>query len=305
MDHSDEGFWCDHCDGFTYYSGTQHHRFTLILEEKGQAVTPVPSVPIKLKKQLSPLRYPGGKSKFIPVLYHKLQEGKYKTLVSPYTGGGSAELALLEAGVIDKLILNDKDVGIYALFWVIKHMPEELVKRIRSCKPTHRMYFDAQQVVKADYVGCTLIEAAWITLLVNRLAFSGIYYANPLGGRHGAKEELLSRWNPEQLCSRIETIHHLADRYEILNQDACELIEEEYWRPTTTIFIDPPYVAKGKSLYRHYYDESEHYRLQLLLDSLHSGTPGADIILTYDNAPLIERIYQYPSIEKLCRVYSI
>lgn len=185
-------------------------------------------------------------------------------------------------------------------------MPDQLITRINNCRPTHRKFFEAQQIVKADYSGCTLIEAAWYTLLVNRLAYSGIYNANPLGGRHGTRLDLISRWNPEQLCNRIEVLHALADRFEIYNQDARELIEEEYWRPDTTIFIDPPYVVQGKKLYRHYYDENEHYQLQHLLDSLHHGMPGADIIVTYDDAPLIESIYQYPtSIEKVSRMYSI
>lgn len=306
IDRSHEGFWCDHCDGFTYYDGFQHHLFTLILEEKGQKSKPMPRVPVRLKKQLSLLRYPGGKSKFIPIIYSKLQEGKSKTLVSPYTGGGSVEFSLLEAGVVNRLILNDKDVGIYALYWVVKHMPEDLIARIVNCRPSHQEFFRAQEIVKADYAGCTLLEAAWFTLLLNRLAYSGIYSANPLGGRNGRRRELLSRWNPERLCRRIETLHALSNRYEIYNLDACELIEQEYWRPETTIFIDPPYVGQGRNLYRHYYDEEEHYDLQILLDSLHQGMPGADIILTYDNDPLIERIYQFPTaVEKVSRVYSV
>lgn len=306
FDRSKEGFWCDHCDGFTYYDGIQRHRFTLILEEKGIEPTPLPEISIRLKKQLSLLRYPGGKSKFIPYIYSRLQEGRTRTLVSPYTGGGSVEFSLLEAGVIERLILNDMDVGIYALYWIVKHMPEMLIEQIRSCKPTHDLFYKAQGIVKADYVGCTLIEAAWYTVLLNRLVYSGIYDANPLGGRSGSRRELISRWNPERLCKRIEVLHALGDRFEVHNMDACELIEEEYWSSDTTIFIDPPYVAKGKNLYRHFYNEEEHLRLQGLLDSLHQGMPGADIILTYDNDPLIERIYQYPtSFEKVSRKYSI
>lgn len=306
VDHSHEGFWCDSCDGFTYFNGVQKHRFTLILENGTSGkMKPIPSVPVKLKKQLSVLRYPGGKSKFVSFLYSKLQESKTKTLVSPYTGGGSAELSLLQAGVVEHLILNDLDVGIYSLFWVIKHIPDDLMDRVRSYGPTHQSFFDAQRIVKSDYYGCTLAEAAWYTLVVNRLAYSGIYKANPLGGKEGSTKELTARWNPKELCRRIEVIHGLSDRYEVYNQDALELIEEEYWSPETTIFIDPPYVAKGKQLYRCYYDKTAHYDLQMLLDSLHQGMPGADIILTYDADPLIERIYSYPTIEKVSRNYSV
>ncbi|MFC5402284.1 DNA adenine methylase [Cohnella soli] len=307
VDRSEEGFWCDYCDGFTYYSGVQQHRFTLILENGTDGKKQLaPAVPIKFKKQMSVLRWPGGKSKFIPYIYSKLQENKTKRLVSPYTGGGSAELALLQAGVVDQLVLNDLDVGIYALYWVMKNMPDDLIERIRSCRPSRQLYFNARRIIKSDYAGCSLPDAAWYTLIVNRLAYSGIYKANPLGGKKGSREDLMSRWNPDKLCQRVEQIHALSDRYEIYNQDALELIESEYWQQGTSIFIDPPFVAKGKQLYRCYYDEGDHYDLQMLLDSLHQGMPGADIILTYDADPLIERIYRYPTeIEKISRVYSV
>jgi len=97
----------------------------------------------------------------------------------------------------------------------------------------------------------------------------------------------------------------MCDRITVSNLDACELIEEEYWRPKTTLFIDPPYFKKGKQLYRCFYDEKQHLQLNELLESLHHGMPGADIILTYDNDPFIENIYWYPTIEKISRIYSI
>jgi DNA adenine methylase len=143
-------------------------------------------------------------------------------------------------------------------------------------------------------------------LLVNRLAYSGIYKANPLGGRSGTKQCLLSRWNPDDLCKRIRLIHEMSDRISILNKDACELIEEAYWQgPTTTLYIDPPYFQKGKQLYRCYYDREQHIELNVLLDSLHHGMPGSDILLCYDNDPFIREIYMYPDIEKFNRVYSV
>ena len=306
IDKFQRGWWCSHCDGFSYLTEPEtRHRFTLLLEDRQKKNTTAPDVRVSLKKQMSVLRYPGGKSKFIPYLYSKLQATKTKKLVSAYAGSASAELAFLEAGVVKELVLNDKDVGIYSLFWTIQHAPHELIYRIRQMPPSHREFFRAQAIIKADYEGCTVVDAAWYTLLVNRLAYSGIYRANPLGGRKGSKGELLSRWNPDELCRRINRIHELSDHMTVLNSDACELIEESYWNDETTIFLDPPYVKKGKQLYRCYYNEDEHIRLNELLDSLHQGMPGADIILCYDNDPLIQRIYQYPTIEVVGRIYSV
>lgn len=306
VDSYKKGFWCSACDGYNYFS-TPHepHRFTLILEDKSSNNAPMPKPKIKLNKRLSPLRYPGGKSKLADYILSKIQLKASKTLVSPYAGGASAELALLEAGVIEHLILNDLDFGIYSLFWTIQNEPFVLIDRINNISPTHKEFFLSQELIRSDYKGCTIFEAAWATLLVNRLAYSGIYRANPLGGRNGNKKGLLSRWNPNNLIKRIEKVHAISDRYTILNLDACELIEKMYWKPHTTILIDPPYVQQGKQLYRCFYQKEDHLKLNFLLESLYQGFPGADIILCYDNDPLIQDNYILPAVEKVSRVYSI
>ncbi|MGG3471616.1 DNA adenine methylase [Neobacillus pocheonensis] len=300
------GFWCSCCDGYTYLDpdAANEHRFTLILEDDQGENSLIPKVNVSMNKRASPLRYPGGKSKIIPYIYSLMQSGSTRTLVGAYAGGASVELALLMAGIVDELVLNDLDFGIYALYWTIKHAPYELIHRIRSKAPSHDDFFACQAVLKSDYSSCTIFEAAWAQLLVNRLAYSGIYKANPLGGRAGSKHDLLSRWNPDDLCKRIQRIHNVSERITLFNIDACQLIEEYYWRSQTTIFLDPPYTI-GKQLYRCYYNRDEHIKLNVLLESLYQGMPGADIILCYDKHPLIEEMYMLPTIEYFSRVYSL
>lgn len=248
------GYWCSWCDGYNFFvSEDDNRKYTLIIEDKSVKNTPNTSSPIpsstqhiKLDKRLSPLRYPGGKSKLANFLYSKLQESNKQTLISPYTGGASVEFALLNAGVVDKLVLNDLDFGVYSLFWTIQNAPYELMDRLKLKKPTHKDYFEAQYFIKNDYKGCNVFDAAWAMLVVNRLAYSGIFKANHLGGRYGTQEELLSRWNTKDLIKRIEKIHSMSERFEIYNIDACELIEEFYWGDNV-ILVDPPYVKKGNN----------------------------------------------------------
>jgi DNA adenine methylase len=127
----------------------------------------------------------------------------------------------------------------------------------------------------------------------------------PLGGRNGTQQNLLQRWNPDALIQRITKINNMGDRITVFNTDACKLIEEIYWQPATTILVDPPYYKKGKQLYNCYYENEDHIELSGLLNNLYQGCPGADIILTYDNEEFIERLYCYPNIEKVNRIYSI
>lgn len=302
-----DGFWCPDCDGHTFFDNEKNEarKFTLILEDKSKRHIVHYKSPIKFNKRISPLRYPGGKSKLIDYLYSKVQEFNTDTFVEPYAGGASVGLALLNAGVIKKIVLNDKDYGIYALFSLIKENPYSLINKIKVHVPTHEDYFRCRNVILTNYKNTNLFDAAWSLLIVNRLAYSGICKANPLGGKNGSDESLLTRWNPNELCKRMIDINKMADKITVLNGDACELIEEAYFQPNTTLFVDPPYFKKGKELYNCYYDEEDHKALSILLDTLYLGIPGADIILTYDNDKFIENIYRYPSIEKVSRIYSI
>ncbi|QUH21844.1 DNA adenine methylase [Alkaliphilus sp. B6464] len=307
LDKFGQGFWCNDCDGYTYYSDIDNvkHKFLLILEDKSTENSIYFKAPIPLNKRLSPLRYPGGKSKLIEYLYSKLQKTNIDTFGEAFCGGSSVGLSLLEAGVIKNLILNDLDYGVFSLFSIIKENPDMLIDKIKNYEPTHKDFFKSREIITNNYSNCDLFEAAWALLVVNRLAYSGIYKANPLGGRNGSKKDLLSRWSPNTICKRIEKINLMKDRITVLNMDACELIEEMYWNPFTTIFIDPPYYVKGKDLYYCYFNEEQHVKLNTLLDSLYKGCPGADILLTYDNAKFIEDLYLYPEIEKINRVYTI
>ncbi|MEK5358060.1 DNA adenine methylase [Paenibacillus sp. FSL L8-0709] len=229
---------------------------------------------------------------------------KTDKLVSPYIGGGSVEFALLEAGVFKELVINDYDFGVYSLFELIKRFPEALTLEIKNRALTHEDFKKAREIIKADYVNCDMFEAAWSLIVVNRLAYSGIYKANPLGGIRGTKDQMLSRWNPEDLCNRISKINSLADRFTVQNIDALEFIEEQYWEDKATILIDPPYYKQGKNLYLHYYTEEDHVSLQQLLESLYMGFPCADLLVTYDDVSFIESIYNYPDIKRIKRKFS-
>ncbi|MGE7983735.1 DNA adenine methylase [Solibacillus sp. NPDC093137] len=271
----------------------------LDLHEKVTAIAP-------LKKRLSPLRYPGGKSRMIDYLSTLLRPEKCDTLISPFLGGGAFEISLLEAGVAKKLILNDLDYGIYSLWWTILHMPDTLISRIESFKPTHKAFFQAQQLIKSDYRHLDMLEAAWITLLVNRLAYSGIAKANPLGGKNGDIKSLTSRWNPRTLISRINGIYALADKIEIHCEDAVTFIENHFWEENATLFIDPPYFEKGHALYNLFFTEKDHINLAWTLQTIHDSFPSSDVIVTYDFHDFIDGIYnKVEQREVIGRQYSI
>ena len=298
-----QGFWCPDCDGFTYFDGKADKRsYMVLLENKENTEATKVHPRFKLKKQVSPLRYPGGKSKVLDLLASYLSEEK-KTFVDVYCGGGSVGLSLLLSGVVEHLVMNDLDKGVYAFFHTVLTAPETLIQKIRTVVPDRELFFYYQEMVKKNYEGFPELERAFGFLVVNRLAFSGIWNANPTSN-------LLQRWNPKVLEKRIWNIWEKREQTTLLNEDALKVIEEYYWDESCTLFIDPPYyVAWDKKLYHHCYQEEEHQKLADLLNTLVCGMPAhADILVTYDNHPFIAKLYQeagFANVETISRNYSI
>ena len=74
-----------------------------------------------------------------------------------FAGGASLGLSLLDAGVIQNLVLNDLDDGIYAFWHTVLNDPNYLIKNIYSIIPTHSLYTDYQNRLLDKNVGVQYI----------------------------------------------------------------------------------------------------------------------------------------------------
>ena len=300
-----DGFWCPFCDGHTYLSedANKDRRILLILESK-TGPTPICKPICKLQKRLSPLRYPGGKSKIIDFLSGQFRKRQMYAFVEVFAGGASVGLSLLQAGIIQRLVLNDTDPGVYAFWKALKEEPKELLTRLAGKDPTLDDFRHAQEVLDHPE-GRSLDELAWSELICNRLGYSGITKAGPIGGWNGTQQQLLSRWKASTLSKRIRTIHAMAGRITVTRLDAKELLEQSaYWDQRSTCFIDPPYVDQGGRLYREFFKQEDHKDLAWMINSLYQGFPGTDIIITYDECELVRNLYPYAEIVEIGRNYS-
>ena len=85
-------------------------------------------------KLYTPLRYPGGKARFAPLIAsviadNKLTGGHY---LEPYAGGAGVALSLLVDGIVEHVHINDADPAI-ADFWRAATMySEQLVAMVAS-----------------------------------------------------------------------------------------------------------------------------------------------------------------------------
>ena len=306
-----KGFWCPDCDGFTFFDPAEQkaRRILLLLEQGGGCREHGTKASTGLRKRLSPLRYPGGKSKLIDFIYERLRKNRMDTFAEVFAGGASLGLSLLDAGKINKLVLNDLDPAVYA-FWDTVVSDSRFLLQHFADAPTYQDFRNAKLVLNSanELVGTYSgrRELAWSFLLLNRTCFSGIVMAGPMGGKAADKEAFLSRWNAEALKKRISRIAKLAEKIEVHRMDCCDFVESlAYWYPDATLFVDPPYYQKGPALYPSAFSAEDHRRLADTLNALYVGMPGPDIVVTYDDCPEIRGMYPLADIEEVRRVYSI
>ena len=99
-----KGFWCPDCDGFTYFSTSEDNQaYKLILENKTMPGEKLNTV--SFPSQVSPLRWPGGKSKFVGKILSCCNPDKMENFVEPFAGGASVGLSLLLAGKIRECVI--------------------------------------------------------------------------------------------------------------------------------------------------------------------------------------------------------
>ena len=71
----------------------------------------------------SPLRYPGGKTKLYDIVRDIINKNNlHNTYIEPFAGGAGLALKLLFKNDVKKIIINDSDLAIYALWYsVLNH----------------------------------------------------------------------------------------------------------------------------------------------------------------------------------------
>lgn len=248
-----------------------------------------------MAKSLSPLRYPGGKSK----IYDKVKtliennELENRTYVEPFAGGFGIGIGLLCDNFVQSAVLNDFDTHIYNFWFSVFHHTDELLKKITDTPITIEER-EKQKNIYNDSVD--VLSDGFATLYLNRVNFSGVIKGGPIGGlAQSGTYKIDCRFNKEEIRKKIESIALLKNRISLYNCDASELIKNKLGEIKNTSFfnIDPPYVIKGSRLYTNYFKEADHRSLEQVIREHLREIPW---IITYDDCELIHDIYKQYSM---------
>lgn len=228
--------------------------------------------------QLSPFRYPGGKTWFIPRLLRWISslQCPIRHFIEPFAGGGIASLIVADLKLAERVTMVEKDPAVAAVWQTILYGDYQwLIDQIIEFD----MNLENLQIRLATDPETTE-EIAFQTILRNRTYHGGILA--PGSGLIKAGENgkgISSRWYANTLRKRILRIRDFSDRINFVHGDAFEVMAAEAHDETAAFFIDPPYTAAGKKAGQRLYNfhEVDHDQMFSLL-----STAKANILMTYD-----------------------
>ncbi len=241
---------------------------------------------------LSPLRYPGGKTRLASFLWKTIEKNFSKNekiiLVEPYAGGAGASLKLLFSGKVDKIIINDLDKAIFSFWKIAVDDTDFLINKINKVNINIKEWKKQKEIYNNPL--SSIQDLAVATLFLNRTNRSGIIKGGPIGGIDQAGFwNIQARFTKNKIISRLEKIKKFRNKISVKNFDGINLLkqlEKNKYRTRYFIFLDPPYYQKGKFLYLNHYIDKDHKKL---LKSLEKSS--LKWVMTYDDVSYIQNLY--------------
>lgn len=258
-----------------------------------------------MKISYSPLRYPGGKSRLYSHVSMIIKDN-YKdkpVYVETYCGGFGIGIKLLLNNEVSGVILNDYDYCIYSFWKCVSStkLHKKFMSKIHSTPITIEEW-KIQKNIYMNYEDYSMLEVGFATLFLNRTNRSGILKAGPIGGYHqDGNYKIDCRFEKARITDLINQIYAMRSKISVKNEDATTLISKLDKSRTDILFnFDPPYVSAGPSLYKNSYDKNDHIELSNTLKTIKNRW-----LLTYDDHPLIKKLYSKENINEFTLRYSV
>ncbi|HEM3467072.1 DNA adenine methylase [Streptococcus suis] len=255
-------------------------------------------------KNVSPLRYPGGKSQVYDYVRELIVTNQTTTYIEPYMGGMGIALRLLLNKDVTKIMVNDFDKSIFAFWYSVLNYTDQLVEKIENTPVTIEEW-RTQKNIQQNKDNCNdLLSLGFSTLFLNRTNRSGIIKAGVIGGlKQNGDYKLDCRFNKKKTIEKIKLVASFKKQINLYNMDAEQFIRLNISKTKNSFtFFDPPYYKKGPGLYTNFYNHYDHLQLS---NTIKKYMYNKKWILTYDLADEIFEMYKEFRNEKYYLNYSV
>ena len=237
----------------------------------------------------SPLRYPGGKSRAVKLLLPYIPESESR-IMSPFIGGASLELALVNRG---HSVQGYDAFSPLVNFWQQALADAaEVARKVRASfdLPLARhIFYQVQYWIRQGIPDSILHAASYFA--INRSSFSG---ATLSGGMSPGTPRFT-----ESAINRLAAFRVPDNRLAVNSADFRQSIPEHN---DEFLYLDPPYALAQSNLYGDkgsHHDGFDHLALAELL------TARDRWVLSYNDCPLVRRLYRNCRIENLHWQYGM
>ncbi len=228
--------------------------------------------------------WPGGKRRLAPEIIARLPE---HICYAEVFGGGLAVLLAKEHSKIEAV--NDASSDLVRFFRVVRFHHEEFIREVTLVLNSREEFKDFR-----EQPGLTDVQRAARWYTVQRLSFGG-------RGKHYGKSKKAGGSAYASRESRLASIEMLSARLDRVNVEHLDwrAFLDQYDCDTTAFFLDPPYV-EGMQYDVGAWTETDHIDLAERVLALEGGW-----VLTYDDTPLVRRLYEGCMIERFERKKGI
>lgn len=204
------------------------------------------------------LKWAGGKTQLLEQFNNfypkELHEGRIKTYIEPFIGGGAVFFSLQEKYNFEKIIINDINKNLIITYKVIQNNVSELINELRNIHNEYHaiedmeikqnLYYNEREAFNNENVkvNSDVFTQEWIShaarmIFLNKTCFNGLYRENKKGGFNvpfGKRKNapILDEGNLREVNKALKNVI-------ILNGDFTEV--EQYMDKNTFVYIDPPY----------------------------------------------------------------
>src|SRR5208283_3497095 len=213
--------------------------------------------------------YAGKKQWFVPYATKFFRAHPCQTLIEPFAGSAIVGLSLLHAGIIERLVLVEKDKRIARLLNGLVHDPD-LADKYGAFNCTLE---NVKNLLRTE-------KSAFRYLVQSRCCYRAKFDG-------GLDKPIDAHWSRDQIVANIRRVYAMRDRIKVVCGDALKEMRKYAADRTVGCFADPPYTAdtrsKGYSLYLHH--KLDHKNLFALLAQWRGSW-----LLTEDNSRMVRRL---------------
>jgi len=246
------------------------------------------------------LRYPGGKSKLLPRIRPYLDPllERADEFHDVFAGGASVALDVARRCPRMRIFLNDLDPDVSALWSLCVDGSDEEVARLFKLID-QELTIELFRKLQAEK-SSNLVERAYRCIFINRTTRSGMLNAGPIGGKQqNGRYRIGERYRPNELKAAFAAARSsLRGRTTVSCVNALQYLKWDF-PDGAVLYLDPPYVKAGVSLYPVWMSVSEHDALVEILKEKKNW------VLSYDCCDEVRQRYSWASMAAVPTRYSI